>query len=143
MVKYGETHKQIPKAIHKRGTDKTEDAFLKVVTLKEMQQMAPYPSGKQWSVLALAPFNTFVSDKDSGIEHFFSKFTDDTKLCGTINTLQRRDAIQGDLDRFEGPNMKLNKVKFCTWVKAIPGTNTGWAKNGLRTVLKRRTWGCW
>ncbi|TRZ24820.1 hypothetical protein HGM15179_002285 [Zosterops borbonicus] len=75
--------------------------------------MAPYPSGKQWSVLALAPFNTFVSDKDSGTEHFFSKFTDDTKLCGAIDTLQRRDAIQGDLDRYK---YRLGKE----WIESSP-----------------------
>lgn len=75
--------------------------------------MAPYPSRKQWSVLGLAPFNTFVSDKDSGTEHILSKFTGDTKLCSAIDTLQRRDASQGHLDRFEGLNMKLTKAK-CT-----------------------------
>lgn len=75
--------------------------------------MAPYPSGKQWSVLGLAPFNTFVSGKESGTEHVLSKFTGDSKLCGAIDTLQRRDASQGDLDRFEGLNMKFTKAK-CT-----------------------------
>jgi len=29
----------------------------------------------------------------------------------------------------------------CTWVRAIPSTNTGWAENGLRAALRRRTWG--
>ena len=30
-----------------------------------------------------------------------------------------------------------------TWVEAIPSTNTGWAKYGLRAALTRRTWECW
>ena len=30
-----------------------------------------------------------------------------------------------------------------TQVMAFPTTNTGWAENGLRTALRRRTWGCW
>jgi len=39
--------------------------------------------------------------------------------------------------------MRFNKAKSCTWVRAIPSTHTVWAENGLRAVLRRRTWGCW
>ncbi|GAB0193755.1 cAMP-dependent protein kinase inhibitor alpha [Grus japonensis] len=52
---------------------------------------------------------------DSGIECALSKFTDDTKLCGEVNTLEGRDAIQRDLDRFERwarvNHMKLHEAK--------------------------------
>jgi len=46
-----------------------------------------------------APFNTFVGDMDSGMECILSKFADDTKLCGVVNTLEGRDAIQRELNR--------------------------------------------
>lgn len=36
---------------------------------------------------------------DSEIEFVLSKFTNDTELCGAVNTLEGKDSIQRDLDR--------------------------------------------
>ena len=41
--------------------------------------------------------------------------------------------------------IKFNRwsARSFTWIRAISGMNTGWAKSVLRTALRRRTWECW
>ncbi|GAB0176077.1 mitochondrial enolase superfamily member 1 [Grus japonensis] len=55
----------------------------------------------QGYILEPVLFYIFVGNMDSGIKCTLSRFADNTKLCGMVDMLEGRDAIQRNLDRLE------------------------------------------
>ena len=86
-----------------------------------------------------------LNDIDDGLECTFSKFADDNKLSGAVDTVEGRDAIQRDLNRLERwaqvNLMRYNIAKCKSFaLEVMLDMHTDWEKSSLGVALQRRTW---
>lgn len=92
-----------------------------LASFKDLQSMAvskwkPVRTGvPQGSPLGSILFNAFLNYAGSEKDCTLSKFADDSKLCGAVDTPEQTDTIQRDLDRPKECTyanlMKFNKAK--------------------------------
>ncbi|KAF4804290.1 hypothetical protein TURU_008937 [Turdus rufiventris] len=81
----------------------------------------------QSSILGPVLFNIFINYLGAGLKGILSTFTNDTKLVGTVNFLEDREALWRNSDKIEDwaitSSIKFNKGKC--WILHL-----GWGKAG-------------
>lgn len=92
----------------------------------------------QGVILGLVFFNIFINDIEVEFEGTLSKAADDILLCDAVDTTERRNVTQRDLERLDKWTyknlMRLNKTK-CE-VMSLGQGNRRYEKNSLRAALR-------
>lgn len=109
------------------------------------------PRGLYWDHYSSTPKTLFINNIDCGTECVVSKFADDTKLRGTVDTAEEQEATQRDLDRLERwahANLNGPKCRVLHLGQDNPQYQYRVGDKGLRVPQDLdwelpRTWGYW
>lgn len=89
------------------------------------------------------------NDGSTGAQYLLSKFSDNTKLGGTVDSLKGWEALQRDLDILghwtisNSMNFKKENPRFCIYDGIMPDTGTGWETSDWKAALQKGIWGYW
>ncbi|XP_029816787.1 importin subunit alpha-4 [Manacus vitellinus] len=126
------------------------DRAQKVTVNGTASDWQPLTSGiPQGCILDPVLFNVFINGLEAGQEEILSKFEDDTKLGGAVDSLKGREALKRDLDKSEDwaitNRMKFKKGKcrilYLGW--AALDVCTDWGMRCWKAVALKETWGSW
>lgn len=89
----------------------------------------------QGTILGQVVFDIFINNLNVGLEAILSKFADDTKLAGAVDSFKSKKSLKRDLDKLDGwaisNCMKLNKGK-CQIL------HLEWGNSGYMDRLEKR-----
>ncbi|KAJ7408466.1 rna-directed dna polymerase from mobile element jockey-like [Pitangus sulphuratus] len=102
--------------------------------------MEEHQTGQQW-VRGPVLINVLINYLDAGLEGILSKFADDTKLGGAVESLKVREALKRDLDKSEGwaiTNHVKGKSRILYLGLSNPGCLYGLGNEMIESIVTER-----
>ncbi|GAB0205527.1 mitochondrial enolase superfamily member 1 [Grus japonensis] len=117
-----------PDGIHPRVLRELADVIARPLSIIFQQSWESGEIPVDWKLANVVPIFKKGKKEDPGLEGVMSKFVDDTKLGGAVDSVEGGEALQRDLDRLENwaitNRMRFNKGKC--WILHLGRGNPGY-----------------